>query len=736
MSCSKIEFEEALFLYESGLELVEREDWQEALSRFNRALNIFDRVGSNIEISLCLKALGKIYGYLGRWIKAIEYFERDLEIQKQMGNQQELMEDVDSLITYYTKSCNFEKAINQLQQMHGIFEKSEKHKEVVRVQSYLGQVYESMGDVEQALTHYIMAFNLGEKLDLPNTIKLETKICKLKSGKHHKKEITAKLDDMELPQFGVRSAGGARAESQAKNYADVLSDLDELSKKKILGEKDESKVDQEKIWIPSKEIPHEEPKLYLDIVYQQTLEANKEQVLKIVLGEKTNISELSNLTKEKIGDYTFEVLVLAPDFDIPKPRGKLEILPEKESKALTFRLTPRMMGRHQISLEFYHLGKLLLKRVANIFVKEEPEEVCKTRDRVELSLCTDWELDATLRIHRIKNRFYFHLFTKHADDFASETSVHGVSELDQITSERLQLQMRNFTYDGEHPQRAMTILSEIGRKVYSLIPKGVREGISLLNPRYLIIETEDLFVPFELAFDGEEYLCLKYCLGKRILNEERNFEVPPNRIGDEKLRTKLIIAQPEREMIISEKEFLKSVEASGLLILDEVGEKVDKKNLTDLLSQGGDIVHIRCRGVFDEKEPAESKLLLSDGILQLKDIEKLNITNKPLIFADIREESMDWKEPGIRRFVGIAALAKAFLGGGASAFIGSSLQIPDHLVSEIMIKFYEKIIVNGKQLGIIMREIKKELKQKYPGVLWAAFNLYGDPTLKLALKKQ
>ncbi|MFB0562915.1 MAG: tetratricopeptide repeat protein [Candidatus Lokiarchaeia archaeon] len=740
MSSSELEYEEALFLYERGLELVEREDWQEALSRFKSALDIFEKVGSDLEISLCLKALGKIYGYLGRWLKATEYFEKDLEIQKRMGNEQELMEDIDNLITYYRKSFNFEKAITQLEHIHNIFEKSKNQEKMAHIEGYLGQIYENMGDLDQALTHYKLAFDLGEKLDLPNTIKLDTKIRELTNWKKSGKQTLTTLDEMQLSQFGIRTLGGVKAEPQMEHYAEVLSDLDELSKEKLLREKEESKSTREKVWVPSREIPREELKIYLDIIYRETLEINNEQVLTVVFGEVKSGSGETDLSrsymKEKIGSSPVQVLVLAPDFDISESLERFEIFLEKGSRALQFKLTPRKVGKCQISLEFYHLGRMLQRTVRTVFVKEESEEVFNARKRIELSLYSDSDLDATLRVQHAENRFYFYLFSRHADDLYSRGEVFGVSELDALTSERLQLQMRNLTFDREHPQRAITILTEIGRKTYSLIPEGIRETISFLNPRYLIIETEDLFMPFELAYDGEDFLCLKYCLGKRILNGNRNFMALPASVEGEKLRTKLIIAEPEEEKEIPEKEFLKSVGASGLLILDEVMEKADRRSLIESLSESVDVVHLRCQGVFNEKEPTESKLLLSDGLFQLKEIENINIQGHPLIFADIREESTDQKKTGAQGFTGIAAIAKTFLNSGASALIGPVFRIPDHLISEIVLKFYEKIIVNGKPLGLIMREIKKELKQKYPGVLWATFNLYGDPTLKLTTKKQ
>nr|MDO8090136.1 tetratricopeptide repeat protein [Candidatus Sigynarchaeota archaeon] len=227
MSSAELELEEGLFLYERGLELVEREDWHEALSRFEMALHIFERVGTELEVSLCLKALGKIYGFLGRWLRAAECFEKDLEIQKRLGNEQELLEDIDHLVTYYTRSCDFEKAASQLERVHNVFQRSGNQEGVIRVQTYLGQTFENMGNLEKALSHYRMAFEVGEKLDSPSTIKLDTKIrelTELKTGGRERAPLKAAeitLEDSTLleepPGFRVRRVGGVQVEPQASD---------------------------------------------------------------------------------------------------------------------------------------------------------------------------------------------------------------------------------------------------------------------------------------------------------------------------------------------------------------------------------------------------------------------------------------------------------------------------------------------------------------------------------------
>ncbi|MBS7268527.1 MAG: CHAT domain-containing protein [Candidatus Freyarchaeota archaeon] len=713
MSSSELDLEKALFLYERGLDLVEREDWDGALLRFEKALDVFGRAGSEVEVSLCLKALGKIYGFLGRWDKAAEYVERDLEIQIWRKNGEEILSDINLLVTYLTRSHNYERVISHLEKVHSLFEKLGDKKSLTSIQMHLGQVYEKGGDQKKALKYYEGAFELGKNLDLPHILKLESKIRELASQK-----------------FEVQIVGGVEVKSQAERYQKEVGKWEEESGEELLA--GEPKLAREKVWIPQK-VLGEGLRSSVIIKYREFMEMGKEQTLNLVLeGEITFFGrpEAFKSVVEKISGTDIEVLILAPHFDVGEPRRKIAVPIDGETRTLQVKLTPRKLGRHKIFVEFYFQGMLLRRVVADVFVKEAPEEALETRRKIEFSLYPDVDLDATLRIHRFQNRLYFHLFTRHAEELVQRGEFFGSSEIDSTITERLLLHMKNIAFDGEQPQRVMTILTEIGRKAYSLIPKGIRDSIKYLNPRHLILETEDLFVPFELAYDEEDFLCLKYCLGKIILSENSEYSTPPPRIEAEKLRIKLVATETKKETATREKEFLKRAQASELILAGT--EKGDRNGFKKVLSEGVDVIHIRCPVIFDEQQPTRPKLVLSDATIEMEEIEKLNIEGNPIIFADLHEETKERKGTGAKRFVGTATIAKTFLSRGAAAVIAPLWEIPENLASEVAMKFYEKIIPGRETLGIMMRETKKELKQKYSGTLWATFNLYGPPTLKIA----
>lgn len=715
MSSCDLELEKGLFLYERGLEFVEQGDLDEALLRFERALDVFVRVGSEVEVSSCLRALGRIYGFLGSWVKAAEYVERDLEIQIGKHNGEEILRDINLLVNYLIKGCNYKRAISNLERVHSLFEKLGDLKSLAGIRMRLGQVHEKMGDPKKALKYYEGAFELGKNLDLPHTLKLENKIRELAGQK-----------------LEVQIVGGVQVKPQVEDYQKEVSLQEEVGGGLFSAEPE---VAGRKVWVPQKIMLGGELRVSMIIKYWEFMEMGREQTLSLVLeGEVAFVGrpEAFKSVVEKIRGKDIDVLVLAPDFDVIEPRRKIAVPLDGETRTLQVRLTPRRLGRHKIFVEFYFLGVMVRRIVADVFVKDTPEGALEACRKIEFSLYPDVDLDATIRIHRFQNRLYFHLFSRHAEELVQRGEIFGSSEIDATISERLLLHMRNIAFNGEEPQRVMNILTEIGRKAYSLIPKGIRDSIKYLNPRHLIFETEDLFVPFELAYDEEDFLCLKYCLGKIILSENVDYIAPPQIVGGQKLRVKLVAAETKKETAIREKEFLKGAQASELILAGI--EKGDRNGFKKALSEDVEIIHILCPVIFDEQQPTRAKLVLSKDVIEVEEIGKIRIEGNPIILADLREETKDGKGSGAKRLLGTATIVKTFLSSGAAAVIAPLWRVPDNLASEIAMKFYEKIIPGDETLGLIMREIKKELKQKYPGTLWAAFNLYGPPTLKIVTK--
>jgi hypothetical protein len=289
--------------------------------------------------------------------------------------------------------------------------------------------------------------------------------------------------------------------------------------------------------------------------------------------------------------------------------------------------------------------------------------------------------------------------------------------------------MEEAVFDRSNPREALDKLRNLGAQIYNYIPTQIQKTIKSIVPKYLMIETGDLLVPWELAYDGEDFLCSKYCIGKRVFDETRDFRPPPFCIGKKILDLVFIGASPKGVPEISvnaELELFDTYDKSKRIKLNKLIEPNAKKaKVLDALSKG-DMIHLTCHGKFEEAEPTQSALLLSDDALTAKEIDALEIKNWPLIFANACSTGAI-----SGKVIGIGGIARSFLEAGAIAFLGPLFEIPDDIALEFAKEFYNDLLYNDANVGEAIFNTRKKLRDQFGGAFWAIFSLYGDPTLNL-----
>ena len=252
----------------------------------------------------------------------------------------------------------------------------------------------------------------------------------------------------------------------------------------------------------------------------------------------------------------------------------------------------------------------------------------------------------------------------------------------------------------------------------------------------LFLDEELINIPWELLYTGEDFLCLRFNLGRLVRTKGK-----PNRPQYRSLSSRLkmlILANPTND--------LKSAYLEGIAIKNQFDRKrgqisIDfkstqintlyiKKNLRDY-----DIVHFAGHCEYDPGEPANSGWLLSDGILSISDILKLGETlNLPtLIFsnacrsAQVKADLID-QDYQVKTY----SLASAFLFSGVRHYIGTIRKIEDPISLSFAKEFYNQLIA-GRSVGECMRLGRLRLIKEY-GIMaipWASYLLYGDPNFIL-----
>jgi CHAT domain-containing protein/Tfp pilus assembly protein PilF len=252
----------------------------------------------------------------------------------------------------------------------------------------------------------------------------------------------------------------------------------------------------------------------------------------------------------------------------------------------------------------------------------------------------------------------------------------------------------------------------------------------------LSIDEELINIPWELLYDADNFLCLKFNLGRLVRTKE---QVSPARYRSYTGVLKmLILANPTAD--------LKSAYLEGINIKNQLERKTDamkidfkstridtlyiKKNLRDY-----DIVHFAGHCEYDSDNPQKSGWVFSDEKLTAQDIIVMSQTlNFPaLIFSNACHSArtgfdlidLEYQEKNY-------GLASAFLFSGVRHYIGAIRKIEDSAGLTFAKEFYAQLIA-GRSVGECLRLARLSLikDRGFQSLSWTGYLLYGDPNFVL-----
>ena len=248
----------------------------------------------------------------------------------------------------------------------------------------------------------------------------------------------------------------------------------------------------------------------------------------------------------------------------------------------------------------------------------------------------------------------------------------------------------------------------------------------------LSLDEELIDIPWELLFDGESFLSLKFSFGRAVRTKEQMPQMQYR--GTSGTLKMLILANPTNDLHSAylEGTHIKNQfdRRRGQVKIDFKSTRIDtlyvKKNLRDY-----DIIHFAGHCEYDRVNPRNTGWLLDDGKFTTADILGLsdNLTLPSLVFSNACQSAKssaglmdkDYQEKNY-------SLAAAFLFSGVRHYIGTVWQIADPMSRVFAEEFYSQLI-RGKSIGECMRLGRMKLiSQSQPDDLsWASYILYGDP---------
>ena len=289
-----------------------------------------------------------------------------------------------------------------------------------------------------------------------------------------------------------------------------------------------------------------------------------------------------------------------------------------------------------------------------------------------------------------------------------------------------------------------TAFQNLGELIFRrLFPDTIRQKLRHTPVRDLVLHLHDrlVHVPWELAFDGEDFLLAKFRIGRQVLADDRLTQGRTARQRSAPLRM-LIIADPTESLLAAAEEaeqLCALFDAYDNVEVDVMGGKQIRK--IDLLQALGayDLVHYAGHALFDPARPERSGWVLHDNAV-LTAAELREVESPPLlvfsnacqagIMAPWQVEHANCEQAYEKAAFGIGS---AFLLAGVQNYIGTFCVIHDRSSAAFAADFYRHFL-SGACIGEALATARQRTRQEQArsGLLWASYMHYGDPTFRLA----
>ncbi|MFC1839605.1 CHAT domain-containing protein, partial [Thermodesulfobacteriota bacterium] len=296
--------------------------------------------------------------------------------------------------------------------------------------------------------------------------------------------------------------------------------------------------------------------------------------------------------------------------------------------------------------------------------------------------------------------------------------------------------LNNANRKGRLTRDVLIRLREIGQVFRDeLFTLTVKNKIKEAEADHLILNLDDqlVHVPWELLYDGKQFLCQRFNMGRLVRTRQALFDTKIRALG--RPLKMLLLADPTgdlkeayeegkqiRDFMDRDKNIINSTLRSDGIGIDFIKEKI----------RNFDMVHFAGHAEFNPDSPGEGGWRLTDGLLKARDISKMSGTGAmpALIFSNACQSART-KEWGINESFQdeIFGLANAYILSGVKHYMGTFWEILDEPSRLFALEFYKQII-SGMTIGEATRLSRLELIDKYgeETIVWASYLLYGDPT--------
>lgn len=317
------------------------------------------------------------------------------------------------------------------------------------------------------------------------------------------------------------------------------------------------------------------------------------------------------------------------------------------------------------------------------------------------------------------------------------------AELARITTlanRRALLASTRGTTSAVVPDGTSPALQRLGELIFThLFPASARQRLASIAPTDVFLRVDDqlVHVPWELAFDGRDFLLTKFRLGRQVITHRQPSAAHPRPgMANGPLRMLIIVDPTESlEAASGEAEQLCDLlsPCSTLEVTLIGGKRLRKLDLLQALSEH-DLVHYAGHACFDPVHPGRSGWVLHEAVLTASEISRL--ARPPLlVFSNACQAGATTRWQAESMYEGQAfGIGSAFLLAGVPNYIGTFCVIHDAHSAAFAADFYQHLL-QGERLGAALLAARHTNRQKTDqgGLLWASYMHYGNPLFQLPL---
>jgi CHAT domain-containing protein len=299
-----------------------------------------------------------------------------------------------------------------------------------------------------------------------------------------------------------------------------------------------------------------------------------------------------------------------------------------------------------------------------------------------------------------------------------------VSELASETVSILHRGNRTHKLTESNLEQLRVVGEELARR---LLPQPVLGDVRrTMGTLTLELDEELLSFPWELLYDGEQFLCRRFDMGRIVRTGRRVRAVVQRNQPSPPLRLLIICSDPEGDLPQVEREGLEivsQIDQSPTLLARMVTEadlKFARRELKD-----HDLVHFA--GHAEPISAGRSGWKLQDGLLETSEIADMG-AGRPmpaLVFSNACQSGVFHSVGSGQQAFG---LAQAFLTAGVRHYVGTQWDMVDGQGAQFARHLYADL-ARGASVGAAVRNARNRvIAESGEGQLaWASYVLYGDP---------